>query len=175
MGNWRMIEMDGTVDPAEGKRIHEGIMEISRYFSGESVASRQRRQSAVGFTVYALQYSSSGHGGWFWDWRSGRIAGCGNLYERNIDPPDVLRDLVALAAVAPSLDLAVHCGGEWERNHCVCTIRVKEGVATMGPPEVPFVGIEIPELLEAALLEPVRAWLTARPRDEREDWEREAD
>ena len=173
MGNWRMIEMSGTVDPAEGKRIHEGVIELSRYVVGESSANRRHREAKVGFTVSALRYGSTDVTGWFWNWETGRINECGNLFERNYDPDAVLRDLVALAAVAPSLDLAVHCGGEWERNHCVATIRVKDGAATLGPPETPFVGIEIPESLEAVLLEPVRVWLAARSYDDLEYWERE--
>ena len=173
MGNWRMIEMAGTVAPADGKRIHEGIIELSRYVVGESSANRRHREAKVGFTVSALRYGSTDLTGWFWDWPTGQINECGNLFERSYDPDDVLRDCVSLASFAPSLDLVVHCGGEYQSNLCLATIRVKDGTATLGPPEVPFVGVDIPDALAATLLDPVRAWLAERPEEQREWWERE--
>jgi hypothetical protein len=70
----------------------------------------------------------------------GRIFAVGNLAERDYGVEDVAEALRRMVAAAPSLDVKVHCGGEWEDPTCVATVTAHEGQVTVGPPEVERVG-----------------------------------
>jgi hypothetical protein len=70
------------------------------------------------------------------DWPAAKVARSGNLAERDYSVEDVGECLSGLVAVAPTMLLVIHCGGERESTECVATIRVGEGLVAVGPPEV---------------------------------------
>ena len=73
-----------------------------------------------------------------------KVSAIGNLAERDYTPQDVRDELEELLEIAPSMMLVVHCGGDWESDECVATIRTGEGLAVLLPPEVEKL-MEIPE------------------------------
>lgn len=70
------------------------------------------------------------------DWPAPVVNRAGNLAERDYDVDDVAEELRKLVAVAPSMLLTVHCGGERESTDCIATIRGGEGLVVVGKPEV---------------------------------------
>lgn len=84
--------------------------------------------------------SLSGLGQWI-PQGGGRIHAVGNLSERGYDTADIASTLVDLMAVAPSLELKVHCGGDYESTECVATVTAFGGVASVGVPEIAEVGV----------------------------------
>lgn len=70
------------------------------------------------------------------DWPAPEVNRAGNLAERDYDPDDVAAQLRELLAVAGTMLLTVHCGGDWESLDCVATIRVGEGLVAIGKPAV---------------------------------------
>jgi hypothetical protein len=74
------------------------------------------------------------------DWPAPTISATGNLSETDLGPEHVAAHLRQLVGVAPSLNVAVHCGGDWETPACVATVTAAGGVVSVGPPQVPHVG-----------------------------------
>jgi hypothetical protein len=70
------------------------------------------------------------------DWTAETVQACGNLSERDYTVEDVAQTLRQMAAVVPSLQAKVHCGGDYESEDCVATITVTDGVVSVGPAEV---------------------------------------
>jgi hypothetical protein len=73
------------------------------------------------------------------DWAHEQIDQSGNLAERDYGVQDVFDELVNAVRVAPGLDLKVHCGGEREDAECICTITVRGGAVSKGPPEITLI------------------------------------
>jgi hypothetical protein len=69
-------------------------------------------------------------------WPAKKMFVSGNLAERGYDADDVADTLTELVKVAPSLDLKVHIGDHHESTKCIKTVTVKDGVVTLGDPEV---------------------------------------
>jgi hypothetical protein len=77
------------------------------------------------------------------DWTGETMSAIGNLAERDYDVEDVAEQLKELAKVAPSLNLKVHVGGDYESLDCVATVICKDGVVTIKElPSIPQGQIE---------------------------------
>lgn len=107
MGNWRTVNIVGTMSPQDAQAL----------------------RAHLGYPGYWKDVDN--------DWPAESMDRAGNLAERDYDAQDVADTLRELLAVAPSMDLKVHCGGEYESLECTATVTVHEGVVTVGPPEVP--------------------------------------
>lgn len=83
----------------------------------------------------------------------------GNLYERDYSVDDVAKALFNLQSVARSMQLRVHCGGDYENETCVATITVADGRVSVGDPEVPTVAPVSDDVTAGRLLNA----LTKRP------------
>ena len=70
------------------------------------------------------------------DWAGESIDVQGNLAERDYDNEDIAEQLRKLIEVAPSLDLEVHVGGDYESTECVATINCRNRNVTIDDPEV---------------------------------------
>ena len=70
------------------------------------------------------------------DWTGETMSAIGNLAERDYSADDVAEQLKELAKVAPSIDLIVHVGGDYESLDCVATVKCKDGAVTMHEPEI---------------------------------------
>lgn len=121
MGNWRTVNMTGTVNaddvPALRARLTYGDGAWDN-FGPLSFDPRTPGLCGLG------------------DWVRPQVAAAGNLAERDCDVADVATVLAELAGLAPSLRLKVHCGGDWESTVCVATITVAGGGVAVGPAEV---------------------------------------
>ncbi len=125
MGNWRSVDIVGSISPQDAPAAAEFVN------TGQDWD-----------LFHCLCYSGPslcGLGPWIPP-TGGQIRATGNLSERNYGPEDVAVTLEKLVAIAPSLELKVHCGGDWEDATCVATVTVHDGVVSIGPPEVAKVG-----------------------------------
>jgi hypothetical protein len=126
VGNWRTVNMTGTMTGEDAALL--------RAYLGYSFRERNdpamKRFGPLSFC--REQPSICGLNAW----PAPEVARSGNLAERDYGVDDVAEHLRELVAVAGSMMLTVHCGGERESLDCVATIRVGEGLVAAGKPEV---------------------------------------
>jgi hypothetical protein len=122
MGNWRTVNIVGTIAPPD-------VADARAFVNTGDDYSRFHPLCNYGFSICGLG-----------DWVREDVLACGNLSERDYSIEDVAQTLREMAAVAPSLRLKVHCGGDHESTACVATVTVAEGAVTVGPPEVGQLG-----------------------------------
>jgi hypothetical protein len=125
MGDWMSVSVAGSIDPAEAPAA-AAFIDIDGDF---------KKFHCMCFYGPSL----SGLGRWI-PQQGGQIEAVGNLSERNYGAEDVAEVLRQLVAIAPSLSVKVHCGGEYEDKTCTATVTAHEGQVTVGPPEVETVG-----------------------------------
>jgi hypothetical protein len=131
MGNWCTVTIVGSIDPKDANAAVDFVeteKDLSRF--------------------HCLCYcgpSLCGLGRWV-PREGGVISVVGNLSERDYGPEAVAEVLRQMVAVAPSLDLRVHCGGDYESTVCESTVTVADGVVVIGPPEVATVGDGLSEI-----------------------------
>lgn len=130
MGNWRTVNIVGTMTPqdADALRTHLG-------YSGYWHRNRTEDPAWKRFGPLSFcrdQPSLCGVN----DWPAPVMDRAGNLAERDYSVQDVAETLRELLAVAPSMALKVHCGGEWESALCVATVGVGGGAVMVGAAEV---------------------------------------
>lgn len=70
------------------------------------------------------------------DWPAEVINVVGNLAERDYSVGHIVEALENLVKVAPSLEVKIHCGGDWESKDCIATVCTSDGIVTLYPPEV---------------------------------------
>jgi hypothetical protein len=128
MGNWRTVTITGTIG-AEDAAAAQEFVEL-----GDDPKTWDRFHCLCwpGPTLCGL-------GRWI-PAGGGNIAAVGNLAERDYDVDDVAETLRRMLTVAPSLDVKVHCGGDWEADACTATVTARAGQVTVGPAEIPTVG-----------------------------------
>lgn len=126
MGNWRTVNLSGTMSERDAEALREWL----------GYSFRVRDDPAAGrfgpLSFSRDQPSICGLN----DWPAPVMSRAGNLAERDYDVEDVADCLRGLVEVAPSMLLVIHCGGDWEGLDCVATIRVGEGLVAVGRPEV---------------------------------------
>jgi hypothetical protein len=132
VGNWRTVNIVGTMT-AEHAAVLLDLLDYGDY-SGDD----DERYSRVWGAPYACLGFSSARPGLcgLGAWPAAQMNRAGNLAERDYSVQDVAGALRALVAVAPSMLLKVHCGGDWESDECVATVSAGEGIVAVGPPEV---------------------------------------
>ena len=69
-------------------------------------------------------------------WPAEAINAVGNCAERDYTPESVKSNLEAFAKIAPSLEVKVHCGGDYETKEVIATVTLEKGKATIGKPEI---------------------------------------
>jgi hypothetical protein len=124
MGNWRTVNVIGTIAPEHVGPLHDWLgysHDLDDPAMGRfgPLSFNRRSPSLCGLNA----------------WPAERVSACGNLAERDYSVEDVAGELRRLVHVAPSMLLKVHCGGEYESGDCVATISVGEGVVAVGEPE----------------------------------------
>lgn len=122
MGNWRTVNITGTIAAADLPAAREFVN------TGEDYG-RFHPLCNYGFSICGLG-----------DWVREEVLACGNLSERDYSLEDVAQTLRWMVEVVPSLHLKVHCGGDWESVDCIATVTVADGGVTVGPPEVAQLG-----------------------------------
>lgn len=125
MGNWRTVNITGAIAEAEIPALRERL----GYSHRRGFLSEQQF-GPLSFNIDKPSLCGIN------DWVRPQVSAVGNLAERDYTPEDVRDELQELLAIAPSMMLTVHCGGDYESEECVATIRTGEGLAVLLPPEV---------------------------------------
>lgn len=129
MGNWRTVNVKGSM-------TREDVAALRAYL-GYSFTPGDEAMGRFGPLSFArAQPSICGLN----DWPAETMDRAGNLAERGYSVDAVAEHLRELVDIAGSMLLVVHCGGEYESEECVATIRVGEGLVAVGKPEVKRVG-----------------------------------
>lgn len=132
MGDWRAVQIEGTC-------------------GAEDVVAL-RKHLAVGFEDERWGPLHNGGISGLPNWADAEIDACGNLGERGYTEECVRDELLKMSAIAPSLDVKVHCGGEDEDVECVATVTLSSGQADVGEPEVDSVATASPEQMRANMM-----------------------
>lgn len=136
MGNWRTVNITGSIDPSE-------VAELVDYLTWDQRSDPHRLGPlTISPAIFTLD-----------TWPAPEVNAHGNLFERDYTPQDVADQLHTLTGVAPSMDLVVHCGGEHEDLTCVATITVKAGRVKLWPPQVKTVQAMTKDEIVAAALQ----------------------
>lgn len=117
MGNWRTVNLRGTLAPEDVDKATEFLTPDEMYRN-------------FGPMSYGAGMAGLGR------WAREVINADGNLAERDYGSDDVAEHLRGLVAVAPSLELKVHCGADYEDSNCIATVTVSNGEVSVGEPEV---------------------------------------
>lgn len=120
MGNWRTVNMTGTMSAEEAVACRELLSE-----------NRGWRTPAECFT---MGKSICGIDDWVSE--SGVIDARGNLAERDYDNDDIESGLVFLAEMFHSLEMTLHSGSDWESLECSATFVVSNGEVKRLPPQI---------------------------------------
>lgn len=117
VGNWRTVNIVGTIDPAEVEAARR-YLAVDRYSQGRTIGPLSISEGLCSLG----------------DWPAPTVMAVGNLFERNYSVRDVADHLSKLLDWAPSARLKVHCGADHEDETCVATITVEDGRVTVGDP-----------------------------------------
>lgn len=127
MGNWRRAHLVGTCDRGEAGKLRRVIrMDLSVPDFDQPFYPLSATGGVCGLPM----------------WPDEEIDAVGNLAERDYDAEDVADCLRKLLTVAPSLELEVHLGGEYEADECVATVVCRDGEVSVEEPRVD----EVPEV-----------------------------
>lgn len=102
MGNWRRVQIVGTCAAADVQKLREALKPGHDY---------ENFHCLVNGGMAGLP-----------NWAAEKINAVGNLAERGFTPQSVAEQLLKLLAIAPSLDVKVHCGGDYEADTCINTV-----------------------------------------------------
>lgn len=120
MGNWRTVYIAGKCHADEVDALRQAVC----------VDFRKERDR-----FHCLCYSGPSLCG-LTNWPAECINAVGNLAERDCSVEDVVASLRDLIKIAPSLDIKIHCGGDWEAKKCVATARAANGKVAILEPEL---------------------------------------
>jgi len=126
MGKWRTVHLTGTMNQQDVGALWEHLG-YSAYLSHDSALDHV---GPLSFCKDTLSLRGIG------SWPAEKMDIIGNLHARDYSVQDVAEQLRELVAIAPSMMLVIHCGGEWESLKCVATIRTGEGLVAVMKPEV---------------------------------------
>lgn len=113
MGNWRRVAMRGRVSEED-----RGALEVAVSIG----------EDYVRFHCLAHVGGICGLGNWA---RSTEINALGNLSERDYGVESIVDALEKLVKVAPSLQLVVDVGADYESSTCIATVKVSGGVVSL--------------------------------------------
>lgn len=138
MGNWRRVQIVGTCDSTEVAALRKAITMDTRNLKD----------------FHCLL--NAGMAG-LPNWAAKEISAVGNLAERDYEPEHVRRTLEQLATVVPSLNVVVHCGGDYEDDTCIASVVLVHGKATVEPPRIE----QLPEneITEERVMASLRMWI----------------
>ena len=123
MGHWRTVNLIGTCEAHEVAALEDAV-DCTAY-----------AESGFDFDKWGPLCNTGGLCG-LGNWPAEVINCRGNLSERDYSAEDVAKHLRRLVEAAPSLELAIHCGGDYESLDCVATVVCKDGKIEVLPPQV---------------------------------------
>lgn len=121
MGNWRTVRIVGSCDETD----IDALLKATAWSNDSTLGE-----------LHCLSRTSGLFG--LGNWVSTNIWAQGNLAERDYDVKNVADQLQKLASVAPSLELTIHCGGDYESRQVVNTIELHDGQVFVNPPALMF-------------------------------------
>ena len=133
MGNWCTVSLRGTLAAEHVDAVREFVTAKDDWSNFHCLTGSLAGLCGLGM------------------WPAEEIHADGNLAERNYNADDVAEVLREIVKIAPSLDLKVHVGGEYESEECVATVTAKDGDVTVGPPEVAQVSGVDPMVMKGRL------------------------
>lgn len=113
MGNWRTVNIFGTIAP-------EHVADARALLSDDEQ-----------FGPLSFVNSLCGLGEWI---NGSEIEAWGNLAERDYAISDVMAHLHRLRRVAPSLNVRIYCGGEYESRIVEAVVTLLDGCTFVGVP-----------------------------------------
>jgi hypothetical protein len=126
MDNWRTVNITGTMTEEDATALREYLG-----YSYDRDDPAMERFGPLSFSREKPSLCGLNR------WPAAKVSAIGNIAERDYSPRDVARHLRKLVTIAPSMNLVIHCGGDWESARCIATIRVANGlVVMMKQPEV---------------------------------------
>lgn len=114
MGNWRTVRITGSCAKHDISALKKAITYRADNF---------HCLTSVG--IFGLR-----------NWALESIDEVGSLVERDYSELDVASQLEKLAAIAPSLSVDVHVGGEYEDVKCIATVVVRNKHVSIVSPRV---------------------------------------
>ena len=130
MGNWRTVNIVGRCDEKDVLKLKDVI---SWDISGDSeFYPLSHTKGICSLPMWALK----------------NISVVGNLAERDYSLKSVAECLDELLLIAPSLDVVIHCGGDYESMDCIATIKIIDDKSTICDPEID----SLPEITESQLM-----------------------
>ena len=118
MGNWKTVNIVGSCGKEDVQKLKGAL--FTPDFND----------------WHCFSFSETGSLCGLGDWASEDINAIGNLSERDYSVEDVADTLRMLVKQAPSLDIKVHCGGDYESLDCEATVVVKNGKVRIQKPQV---------------------------------------
>ena len=115
MGNWTTVKIEGTCSKEDLPALKGAIN------TGDDWDSFHCLSNSGG--IFGLG-----------DWSDTEINVVGNLAERDYSKQDVEKQLKVLLRLAPSLEVNIHIGGDYEDRKCVATVVCKDGYVYIDPP-----------------------------------------
>lgn len=118
MGNWCTVNLRGSLAKEDVPKVIKFVTVLPDYSNFNCLSGSLQGLAGLGM------------------WPAEEIHADGNLAERNYGEESVAETLREIVAIAPSLSLKVHCGGEYESTKCIATVTAENGVVLCGDPEV---------------------------------------
>lgn len=103
MGNWRRVEIEGTCEPEHVPALKEALS-----FDITQPGTKEFHCLMATGGVMSLP-----------NWAAEHIDAVGNLAERDYGISDVVTTLASLCFQAPSLNVRIKIGGDYESDQCV--------------------------------------------------------
>lgn len=116
MGNWRTVQLKGSVAPEDAAAIRAYLQVDKQTY--ESPTSED--------DIFFLQFGTGLCGLNQWVNQDGTIEAVGNVFERGCDLDNLEEELNILAKKFPSLLLMLHAGDDYESKNCVATFIVQQ-------------------------------------------------
>lgn len=136
MGNWRRVIIQGTCSEEDVPKLQEALDPGENY---------ENFHCLVCGGLAGLP-----------NWASQKIMAVGNLGERDYTVRDVADQLLKLSVTAPSLNIEVHCGGDYEDSKCIKTISLVGGDVEFFEPKIDLIPKISREQINKNLLEQLR-------------------
>jgi hypothetical protein len=124
MGNWMTVMIEGEI-PADEVGPLTDWLQGPRFDGGSLDDPEWERVGPL-----TISGGLAGLGAW----PAETVMRIGNCYERDYTPESVADQLRAAMAVAPGMDLKVHCGGDYESSDVIASVLARGGEVGVGEP-----------------------------------------
>lgn len=136
MGNWTTVNITGTCNKKDLPALKKAVNSYND--------SKLLHKYGLGDWELFNCLSNTGGLCGLGDWTGETIYAIGNLAERDFTTNDIAEQLEKLVEIAPSLNLKIHVGGDYESLDCISTIECKDGQVNILEPEISTI-LEIPQ------------------------------